>query len=551
MSAAVSGNSVPGAVQSGQQAPAATSSANPFGQYASTLNGATANQAANGITANTATGATTTQTEAPPGAAVSAYEYQQYIASAPLVLGPQIAGILGLSPTGTVTGDQVIQAFYTLNQGELAQLEEYLYYAGMYANTAGEQSTTRPEFGTPDIDAFNALSQAVLQASNGKSAGETLSGFLANRIASGAGQAAIQGAISPITGGGNAYQINLTSPTDVYATAMAVFQQYLGRNPTQSELDSIVSQVQSQQTQYQSAMNTQEESTKQQQYQQAINSRTAQLTPATINGPVPNGPFQNPGQYAVALLQYLGDPVTASNVSVITAWISALGGMDAVGTNNPLGVSTGGPGAKPAAGAENYVSPSQGLQATANLLNSPQYFNLAAALATGQGSTYASSSAVKAELSQWSGGKVTSLNTAAQTNSATQAIQNYVAPTAPGQAQPLAATRAEAKDESLNGPMPSQGTAGPIQSFRAAAPNYVGSPSQNYVPPAQVAGGQGISAPGDNYLPSNTLTATTPPSATSVATTEATTGANAVPYLGNQYLQAYQSILSLIQGGYK
>lgn len=555
MSNLSSGATAPGPVQSGTGAPTQPSNTNTFGVYASSLNGSTANQGASGTAPAPAAAPTSapSQTEAPPGAAVSAYEYQTYIAGASLILGPQLASVLGLSSNSPVTGSQVINAFYGLSQGELRSLEESLYYAGMYANAAGEQTTTRPDFGVADIDGFNALSQAILQAANGKSAGETLSGYLANRISSGAGQAAIQGAIQPITGGGNVYQVNLTSPTDVYATAMQIFQQYLGRNPTQTELDNIVQQVQSQQTQYQQTLNTQAESAKQAQYQQAINSRTAQLTPAVPNGPIPNGPYENPGQYSVAFLQYLGYPVTASNVSVLTAWINANGGLNGLGRNNPLGVSTAGPGVTPAAKASNFATPAQGMQAAANLLNSPQYYNLSSALATGQGATYATSSGVKDELSQWSGGKITSLNTAAQQSAAEAAVTNYTTPDI---------SRGQAPG--FMGPLPSSGTGGPVQTTRAEAPNFMGplpstpmgggqpsSASPSMVQPQQASPGQGLTAPGDSYLPASTLTATAPPSPTSVATQAATTGANLTPYLGNQFLQAYQSILSLIQGGYK
>jgi hypothetical protein len=108
----------------------------------------------------------------------------------------------------------------------------------------------------------------------------------------------------------------------------------------------------------------------------------------------------------------------------------------------------------------------------------------------------------------------------------------------------------------------SQGGSGPLP-FNPAAPNQAippaaatptsqpGQPtsaSSTSSPPGQVQSGQGLASPGDFYQPSTTLTDTAPPSLSDYLTTQATTGANATPYLGNQFLNAYQTVLNYIKG---
>lgn len=68
-------------------------------------------------------------------------------------------------------------------------------------------------------------------------------------------------------------------------------------------------------------------------------------------------------------------------------------------------------------------------------------------------------------------------------------------------------------------------------------------------PAANLTGGQNQYSTGDTYLGQNTLVGTEPPSAQGLAFTEATTGANAVPFQGNEYLQAFDTIADMIASG--
>jgi hypothetical protein len=68
-------------------------------------------------------------------------------------------------------------------------------------------------------------------------------------------------------------------------------------------------------------------------------------------------------------------------------------------------------------------------------------------------------------------------------------------------------------------------------------------------PAANLTTGQDQYSTGDIYLGANTLVGTQPPSASALAFTQATTGANAVPYQVNQYLNAFDTIASMIASG--
>src|SRR5580698_8756768 len=151
--------------------------------------------------------------EAPPSAAQSAYQFQNYVAGANVVLGPTIAQLLGLSATQTYTGDEIINAYYDMPHGDLISLQNYLYNSGEYASEEGTAMTGRPVFGSYDNDGFMAISQAILDTQNDTSAKgiSNMSTYLQQQITSGAGLLKQESALNPISGGGNTYQVTTDS----------------------------------------------------------------------------------------------------------------------------------------------------------------------------------------------------------------------------------------------------------------------------------------------------------------------------------------------------
>lgn len=475
---------------------------------------------------------------APPSAATSAYQFQQYVGGAQgIKLGAQMAAILGLDAGGTYSGDEILQAYYSLNVTELTTLNSLLNAAGFYQSPAGSTVTSNLNFGAFNNDNFAALASAILASNNAKMDMSTL---LSKQIASGAGYLQQEGATSPLLGGGNTYQINLTSPQDVYQQAYQTFESALGRAPTPQELKALTSTLQAQERTYQQGQNTQAEQMSQSKYQQQVNARTAMQTPLTATGPISNGPFKTPADAAVAVLQAMGTPISASNVQFVAAWIQSSGGLDSL-THNLLGVTTGQTNQRGQTTFNNWAA---GIQASVDMLSSPKFANLRAILSTGDASgQFAKDKNAQSELSTWSDGKITSLDTNAQAADAGRAVQD-----------------AQTQHQASGGTGDLANFMGPVANRAPDLTNYMGpvanrnpgSPggaAQQMLAPSQISGGQGIPSQADSYLPANTLTSIAPPSASAAAFTAATTGPNAVPYLGNQYLNAYASILAMIKQG--
>lgn len=495
--------------------------------------------------------------EAPPSAAASSYQYQTYVAGASIVPGATLGNIFGISPTTAIQGDKLMALFMDLPQQDRATVESYLLDAGMYINTAAEPLQGAVNLGARDDEAFMAFSNAILLTADAQQHDPTvtMSGYLSQQINSGAGLATVRKGLQPQFGGANTYQVNLTSPTDMYGVALQTFQQLLGRFPTQSEISEMTKQLQSQETQYQSAINTQQEQMSQAKYQAQIAARTAVNAPNynSINGQVPNGPFTSPEQWAVALLEFLGvQNINPQAVALLTSWINQNGGLNGKGQFNPLGIQTTAPGANAApSAAQNYTNWAQGIQAAANMLSSVQYAQLLAALKS-SGTTAAGipgsqnvsqDPVVQQQIAQFSGGAVTSVKpTAAQLRSATAAVSAYtppvqqVQPITIGPQLPMGISGTNARTLGID-------TSSTTVTPQAPVPT---SASPTSIAPGQVTPGQGLTSPGDTYVPPTTLTQITPPSASNVATQAATTGANAVPYLGNQFLSAYQTIAGMI-----
>lgn len=423
----------PGSVQSGQQQPGNTFNSVGAQAQAGTL-GST--------TANSFLGASPTTVEAPPSAAQSAYEYQQYVAGAKVTIGPQLATMLGLPANTPQTGDAIMQAFQNLPHDELVQLEAWLWQAGYYQNVEGVASTTRPNLGALDISAFAAMSQAILQSSDYNT---TLSQLIASGVAAKVGKTAEESQLPPATGGGQTYQITLPNPQDIYQQAYSTFESALGRAPTQAEIDALTQTVDKQTQLYQQSLNQQQEAMSQTKYQTQLQQRQAGLNPAVT----PNVPVQ-----VQAVQQTQAQQAQQQGKAMV--------GERTVGGGNPTS-----------------VNPPQ-----------PQ----------------------------------------AQQQQQSPAVQQY-----------LAALN-QAKQNGLSPEQQAQ--ANQVMQQAAQNPQVAA-----YLQQQSMAAQSQMSAPGDVYIPGNTITTQQAPTVQGAAFTQATTGANAVPYLGYQYLQAFQAIANMIKAG--
>jgi len=378
----------------------------------------------------------------------------------------------------------------------------------------------------------------------------------------------------------------------------------------------VIGTVQSGQSAQGQAYANVQEGMAQRQFQAQEAARQAARAPQVALGAIPNGPFENVGQWAVAFLRYLQDPVTNSNVSAVIGWADAAG--QGLGGNNPLGVTLTAPGATPAGGgpgqaAQNYAQPADGMKAAAQTLGN--FPTLAAALKSGDASAALKDKAVQDELNQWSSGAYRNITAQAakagkqadaalrkwgergmgqpageagtpaevQRWEAQQQGQGQQAP--PQGAQTLAQTRYDINARSLGdqtapAPQPAGGGGGGgagivppdvlaayggnpppdvVATFQAAQQNpavaaYLQAQAQKaegmgtMVPP-QNQMGQQPAAPGTTYIPGTTLTDVNAPNPEAASFQAATTGPNRIPYLGYQYLNAFQAIMDMVHSG--
>lgn len=129
----------------------------------------------------------------------------------------------------------------------------------------------------------------------------------------------------------------------------------------------------------------------------------------------PNLPYGTPltgsnaTAWAEAILQALGAPVTAANVTSLTDWFAQEGGG---GQNNPLNVTNaaGASGTINSAGVDNFPNPAAGVKATAARLENPFASSILAALKSGQG--LIGNKQIAGALSQWSGGGYSAIGSA-------------------------------------------------------------------------------------------------------------------------------------------
>ena len=519
--------------------------------------------------------------------------------SGTIALGADIAAVFGLPPDTRLSMSALLEEYSKASSSQIRQLQSILSAAGMFTDANGTPMSNPPTSGLPDDQTYAAFGNALLQTLQSGNT-STVSDVLVNRAAMGAGTASQQQAMgAPTVQGGNVYQIDLTSPTDMAYAAHQIFQTALGRNPTQAELARLTASQQGEETTYQQARNQQREAASQSMYQATVSAKQAQLAPQATAGPVPNGPFKDIYQWAAGFLQYMGggtDLLTPSNIAMIVAWANSVG---SAGKNNPLGVTLAAPGSTQTAGgtaqsAQNYAQPADGMRAALQTLQE-SFPLLLSALKGGDASAVLGQKAVQDELKQWSNGANNgdiTKQAQAQTNKATAASQQYgghptaataAAGAAPAQPVPSAAvgTSQEAKLSQASAQAAASRTSSTVANatqtglpaLAAAAANdptgavaatlqagandpTVGAYlTQQYnlahgigssLAPATADTGQQPIAPGSQYVAPTTLTDVTPPSADANAWQAATTGANQIPYEGYQYLQAFNAIMQMI-----
>lgn len=517
---------------------------------------------------STATAGAGTNAPFNPSSAFSPYTSQAVETGLTTQVGAQLGAVLGLTP-GPHTVGEILQHYEDLSSGELRQLQVMLEQGGFYVDQVGDPLPS-PTYGSRDAQSFDAMINAAMTAGQSRM---SLDQVIQNNITQGVGANLRSNLPQPVTGGGNFYTIDLANPEDVRAAAYTIFQQYLGRNPTDAEISTATSAINSAALAQGYARDTAHEGLSRTQYQTGLNQRNTgyqfQTTPKLAAGPIPNGPINNPVQYAVTLLQYMnqgasagqGIPVTASNVAFIAGIINATG--NGLAGKNPLGTMLALPGATPSQTGQppTYASWAQSIQATAESLMSGPYANTLAALASGDASGQATSQNVQQELSKWSNGQFSNVSSQAQAaqKQAATAVQGL--PVAPGTTFPSGPynPNAQAGGSGPSGtyapgavgpPPPQAGGAGPNGTYApgGALPPSLAAASAS-VNPADVNPGQQVTNPTDTYVNPVTSITTPAPSPQGQLITEATTGANRPAFLGNEYLQAYQAILSMIKAG--
>jgi hypothetical protein len=476
-----------------------------------------------------------------PGQGASPYFLNQVESSNQVNVSSDMATVLGI-PAGTYHIGDLLNAFNHLDRAHLVTLQSMLSKGGFYSGTGGTPGTAQ-SMGTVDDASFSAFTDALLQASQN---GQSLDTTVATGIGTGAGS---QPQGSPIMGGGNTYQVDLTNPADLAYTAHTIFQAALGRNPTAAELARLTSTMQGEQSTYQTAKNTQAETASQAKYQADVSAEQAQKAPQLSLGDIPAGPFKDINQWATALLQYMNDPITTSNVATIVGLVNATGGD--LASNNPLRITLEKPGSSQTGGGttptpQKYASAADGMQATAQTL--AEYPWLLAALQQGTAQSVLGKSQVQGEISQLTGGKAKDITAdvgAAQT-AAEAAVKQYTPPT-PTPAVTHQGMRRLGDD---------QGEAQPIgqPTVAATAPPAPAQASPDMLSPSELQTQQGALPAGSQYIAPTTLTQTAPPDPSALAFQQATTGANQIPYEGYQYLQAFNAIMQMVhanttQGG--
>lgn len=498
------------------------------------------NQSSNGATINFGFGGGSTPTNAPsaPASAAQGPISPDVSSVSPWFLG-QIGGYQvqlggGLAGGGAMTINQAIQWFQNLPQAQLVQIQNMLWAGGYYTDGNGNPLNTAPAFGGHDNQSFRAFLNAVIQSYDTNT---SFTNVVSNAIESGQGANNRSNLPSAVTGGGNVYNIDLTNPEDVRYTAQSIFQAALGRNPTDDELARITSSLQNQETSQGLLQEQGSEASSREKYNTSVNQRNIAYqfatTPKVALGAVPNGPVANTSQWAVQLLQYMGMPVTTSNVQFISGWANKTG--QGLQNNNPLGVQNAVPGSTPnSKGVPAYTSTAQGLQATVQTLESGSYSNILAALQSGDALHQMKTSQVGDEFQKFSNGRYSSVS-AGDEGEASQAVASVTKTPLAGQEM---VGHRMAGDEN-QAPEPQTG----VQvSTTTTSPSSVTSA-------ADVNQTQMQSNPGDQYIGPVTTYSTNPATDAAAAYNEATTGANRIAFGANNYLNAFNAAMQMIKSG--
>jgi len=312
-------------------------------------------------------------------------------------IAPQYRGEVGAGvaqPNMTVL--QLEQEFWSLPVYQQIQIEQKLWAGGFYGDTK-----TPPDFGQPSsvVDTSKALYNAAYEAFVTH---QRLDDMVSQAAATGANK---QQVIPGIAGHGPNDMVDLRNPNDVAYTAQAIFQNALGRAPTQAEIDAVTKTLQSEdfangKAKFQAAETTAEQEFQGRQFerdQQAAASGVGGGADVSGNYGVNVGPSTGPWSifkqgggdsaavgWAQGLLQALGAPVTPGNLQFVYDWEVSEGGG---GKYNPLnqGPVPGQPqltttGSQYGGGAADFASPAAGIQGAVAYLNMGNYAGVKNAL---------------------------------------------------------------------------------------------------------------------------------------------------------------------------
>src|SRR5581483_3737836 len=142
-----------------------------------------------------------------PGEAFSPW-YLSQVETNQISLG-SLASLFPSAGTKPMSIGQALADFQHMSSSQQAQIESLLYQGGFYVNADGTPMTANFQFGVNNAQAFDALINALATASN---QGLPLDQVIQNNITSGAGANNRSSTPGQVIGGGNPYQITLTSP---------------------------------------------------------------------------------------------------------------------------------------------------------------------------------------------------------------------------------------------------------------------------------------------------------------------------------------------------
>jgi cell wall-associated NlpC family hydrolase len=152
------------------------------------------------------------------------------------------------SGTRTITLLELEQEFWSLPVYQQQQIEQTLWAGGFYADSAGNQPSSAPDFGKPS--AMQATERALANAADGAaSTNQKLDDYVSQAAGSGGTSKAGSSTYVPgVTGQGPNRVYDLRNPADIKLAAQSIFQAALGRAPTDDELAKATTDLQGQDT---------------------------------------------------------------------------------------------------------------------------------------------------------------------------------------------------------------------------------------------------------------------------------------------------------------